>query len=536
MDITPTFNSVPAEIEVSVPAPVSDGGTQPIGGFMASPQALTNGNISLNGANEQILVGQATAPLAGAGIFIGRDTEGTYDFRAGDPAGNYIHWDASTATLTVVGSFTVTAGGTVGGFDVGADYLRDTTNTFGLASTISGATDVRFWAGDSFANRATAPARIYEDGTAVFKAVQVGGVNHQYTMNDQGIYTFGDGSDGAVTFNGSSTYSFATNSGGAANYVLTRDVFATSITVSNNVFLYPNGYRIFCQNAFTLQSGGQLIGDGNDASGTTGGAAGSAGYIPANIAGVNGGGGGAGFHAGGSGGAGSLGSDGNVGLSVSNSIGAAQGTVSGARGGDGGAASSFSGGNHGNGASGGTRTARNIAPVLPWNFQSFFDINADNSLSKYRGPAGNGSGGGGGGGSAASFQETGGAGGAGGGSGAAGGVIFLAARNLLINSGSNIFARGGKGGNGVNGGNGTSVGAGQAGGGGGGGGGAGGQGGVLFLIYNTITNLGTITLTGGAGGTAGTGGTAANAGAAGGIGTNGSSGAAGIQISINMAL
>lgn len=52
----------------------------------------------------------------------------------------------------------------VGAFEIGADYVRDAANTFGLASTVTGGNDLRVWAGDSFANRASAPLQMYEDG------------------------------------------------------------------------------------------------------------------------------------------------------------------------------------------------------------------------------------------------------------------------------------------------------------------------------------------------------------------------------------
>ena len=55
--------------------------------------------------------------------------------------------------------------GSVGGFVIGADYIRDIGNMFGMASTTTGLNDVRFWAGASYANRATAPFRVYEDGS-----------------------------------------------------------------------------------------------------------------------------------------------------------------------------------------------------------------------------------------------------------------------------------------------------------------------------------------------------------------------------------
>jgi len=62
------------------------------------------------------------------------------------------------------GEITATSGA-IGGFVIGADYLRDVSNSFGLSSTVTGGNDVRFWAGSTFANRDTAPLRIYEDGS-----------------------------------------------------------------------------------------------------------------------------------------------------------------------------------------------------------------------------------------------------------------------------------------------------------------------------------------------------------------------------------
>lgn len=69
-----------------------------------------------------------------------------------------------TATgATITGTITATTG-TIGGFSVGADYIRDAANSMGLASTVTGGDDVRFWAGATFANRATAPFFATEAG------------------------------------------------------------------------------------------------------------------------------------------------------------------------------------------------------------------------------------------------------------------------------------------------------------------------------------------------------------------------------------
>jgi len=74
----------------------------------------------------------------------------------------------SNGTLTAVnatlsGTITATAGA-IGGFSIGSDYIRDAANSFGLASTVTGGDDVRFWAGDTYANRATADFIVTEAG------------------------------------------------------------------------------------------------------------------------------------------------------------------------------------------------------------------------------------------------------------------------------------------------------------------------------------------------------------------------------------
>lgn len=90
--------------------------------------------------------------------------------------GNYnggqgMKWDQILGTLDILGAITADSG-SIGGFDIGSDYIRDVANSFGLASTVSGGDDVRFWAGDTFANRATAPLRILESGVMVMTQSQ----------------------------------------------------------------------------------------------------------------------------------------------------------------------------------------------------------------------------------------------------------------------------------------------------------------------------------------------------------------------------
>lgn len=86
----------------------------------------------------------------------------------------YFRGDITGASGTFSGTISATAG-FIGGFVIGADYIRDVANTFGLASTVTGSDDVRFWAGDSYANRAAAPFRVLESGAVYATKITVTG-------------------------------------------------------------------------------------------------------------------------------------------------------------------------------------------------------------------------------------------------------------------------------------------------------------------------------------------------------------------------
>jgi len=118
----------------------------------------------------------------GEGVFNSANTPFYVDALGNFSLGDSLVWDAATSSLTIVGSITATTG-TIGGFDIGTDYIRDTANSMGMASTVSGGDDVRFWAGDTFANRATAPFRVTESGilNATNNAVIVGSVSGRLT-------------------------------------------------------------------------------------------------------------------------------------------------------------------------------------------------------------------------------------------------------------------------------------------------------------------------------------------------------------------
>jgi hypothetical protein len=269
----------------------------------------------------------------------------------------------------------------------------------------------------------------------------------------------GDGSDSAITLDGTAAPSGFTKAGSV--YTINRDVHTTSLTVNSGVTLNAGGWRIFCQG--TVTNNGTIQANGNDAgaAGAAGAATTPAGALAAGSAG------GAGQT-----GAGSAGSAG--GLAVGN----------GGAGGAGGTGASGAGGTSGFPSVSGQPTTvasmlRTPQHILTGVF-NYFGVKA----------IAGGSGGGGGGGDGTNK---------GGGGGSGGGVLAVLA-DSFVNTGA-LSAHGGAGGAGV---------AGNAGGGGGGGGG-------LIAVYTTSawTNSGTTDVSGGAGGTP------AGTGAAGAAGING---------------
>ncbi len=316
---------------------------------------------------------------------------------------------------------------------------------------------------------------------------------------------FGDGSDGNVILNGTTTYTDFSSLAGST-YTLTRDLFAENLTVNTGIILKTNGFRWFCSKDFTNKgtthaNGGNGGNGGNGtaggsggntggAAGTAGSAAHSSGSLPATNPGIVGGAGGD------VNGAGSpnAGSNGSAGADVTKSLGSA------GSGGGAGGSGGESGGAGGSGGNGGSKsgTVFNI-PRSPQSAYFLVDTQPSSTLAVLMGSCGSGSGAGGGGaggGSEGLVDPPSGAGG--GGSGAPGGMMVGFAYRI-INDGT-ISANGGNGGAGGTGGTASS---GNCSGGGGGGGGAGGPGGVIILVYGIKTGSGDITVTGGTAGAAG---------------------------------
>lgn len=287
------------------------------------------------------------------------------------------------------------------------------------------------------------------------------------SVDQQGL--FGDGSDGSVTFDGSSTVLGLAPSAGV--YTLTKDIFCDEIVVGSSATIKVNGYRIFASTSLT--NNGVIHADG----GSGGSASGLFVGTPASVgaSGTIGGG-----YSGGSGknaATGESGAEGGSGISIG-----------GGNGGAGGAAGT--GGSPTGAGAGGSPTNHKIRFLSP-----YFVIGTSLAL---------GGGGGGGGGCTD---------GAAAGHGGSGGALIFISAPSLVNNGT-IRSKGGAGGNGASATTGNN---------GGGGGGGGGAGGVITLWYNSFTGINvSVDVSGGAGGSGGNGfgtGTAGSAGTAGAAGT-----------------
>lgn len=139
-------------------------------------QVRLGGVLTINTPNRTVYIG--------AGEFANENTPFYIDAEGNFSLGDSFVWDAETDTLQITGTINATTG-TIGGFEIGSDYIRDVANTFGLSSTVTGGDDVRFWAGNTFANRNIAPLRIYESGLIRVEALAIDGVGPDQAIEFQ---------------------------------------------------------------------------------------------------------------------------------------------------------------------------------------------------------------------------------------------------------------------------------------------------------------------------------------------------------------
>jgi hypothetical protein len=243
-----------------------------------------------------------------------------------------------------------------------------------------------------------------------------------------GLSVYGDGSDGAVTFDGSTTILGIAPA--SSKYTLTRDIFLASSTINNGVTIITNGFRIFCSG--TLTNNGTIQWNG-----ANGGNTGTAGGVTSNAS--------SSFNQGV--GTSSPGTNGGAGTTANGSVGATSAVRN-----FGGAGGSGGGGGSGVGGSFGGLVAPAAGFSAPrWLLFAVLGMLISGALAVANYCGGTGGGGGGGDGT-----NKGGAGGSG------GGIVIVCAK-AVAGTGA-IQARGG------NGGSPTTAGTGNGGGGGGGGG------------------------------------------------------------------
>lgn len=370
----------------------------------------------------------------------------------------------------------------------------------------------------------TSPVQFVAPGTANNLLTSNGTTWISSTVSGLGFSFGGDGSDGTVVQNTSTT--------------LTRDMYYTNLTVSTSTVVNTGGFRIFVSNALvvngTIQRNGNNGGNATNASSSTHGSAGTAGAalsggtlstnFKAGVAGTDGADGGV------SNASGNNASSASSGGAVTNSVGTS--TFSGIAGADGGTDGTHSVGTGGPAGSAGTIATTTNAVLRNPITGIYFRIEASSTQLQVS-PSPGGSGGGGSGASnTANTNCVSGAGGGGGGGGSPAGPIQIFAKTITVGSSGIISAIGGTPGNGGNGSAATRPVNGICGGGGGGAPGQPGNGGVIILIYQTLTNNGSISVAGGPAGNAGTGGVGAGGGGTGGTPAASSTGNSGTLIQI----
>jgi len=110
-------------------------------------------------------------------------------------------------------------------------------------------------------------------------------VNGQLITNQSSAF-FGDGSDGAIDFDGYNEYPNFSTFNGTDTYTLTRDIYANTLIVGYFITLKTGGYRIFVSD--TLVNSNYIHNEGNSAVNNTLGTGGAGGFFKAGGNGVAG--------------------------------------------------------------------------------------------------------------------------------------------------------------------------------------------------------------------------------------------------------
>jgi len=107
------------------------------------------GNIEINADTERILMGAATAPKTGIGVFIGKDVA-DYEFRCGNPAGHMMHWDGATLCLYKDGTYFVNAQELEEGAARARMYIQGSPYAGGFQGKLMNDETGYYWAGTTY--------------------------------------------------------------------------------------------------------------------------------------------------------------------------------------------------------------------------------------------------------------------------------------------------------------------------------------------------------------------------------------------------
>lgn len=208
--------------------------------FSTSADAIKLGDVlTVDLANARVYIGTGTYGNSNTAFYV--DDDGYFSLK------NKLTFDPTgTGTLTVTGTI-IAGAGEIGGFSIGTDYLRDAGNSFGLASTVTGGDDVRFWAGAAFASRSTAPFRVTEGGVVTAVSGTIGGWTLSTTtltasnvvINSAGTIALGTLNDILIVSAADATYRmWAGNAtAGSASFSVTKTgvLYATGATISGSI-------------------------------------------------------------------------------------------------------------------------------------------------------------------------------------------------------------------------------------------------------------------------------------------------------------
>jgi hypothetical protein len=504
----PSSSGVPSSRNINTTAPLTGGGNLSADLTLAVSQftSSTSGIVSSSGGgSSNFLRADNTWDVPpGTGVPTTRNVNTTTPLAGGG---------ALSADLTLtVSQFTSSTAGTVSGSGGGTvNFLRaDGTwqappGTGGVPTSRNINTTSPLTGGGNLSADLTLAINTFSSGASGVVPASGGGTTKFLRAdgtwdvpNDGYDPDFGTGTDGSLTFNGTSTVLGLVPS--SSTYTMTRSIYASSMTINTGVTIKSAGYQIFVNG--TLTNNGTISNNGVSGVSTGAGTGAPAGYYPSSSNG------GASDTAGSGGGSGGLpapwgatdsSNNGGAGGTTPNGAGSAGTTPSVAfRGGGGGGGGANSGTTGDVGHAGGTITVSTskLGPLsLLMDNGGIYFVPSFTAMTC-------GSGGGGGGSWAGA-----GSGVAGGGGGGAG-ICYVAAQT--ISGTGSITSNGGNGGNGTSGGSST----------GGAGGGGGGGGYIVWVKYSTMPGTQTITANGGTGGSGGTS-TSNGAGASGGAGSNG---------------